>query len=55
MDFGKYSEYMALGYGAMAVLLAGMIAWMALRFRGLRREIEQLDQLEAEERNERPA
>jgi heme exporter protein CcmD len=49
MDFGKYSEYMALGYGAMGVLLAGMIGWISWRFRMLTREIVRLEQVEAED------
>ncbi|MBI5958144.1 MAG: heme exporter protein CcmD [Chloroflexi bacterium] len=49
MDFGKYSEYMALGYASMGVLLVGMIAWISWRFRALAREIVQLEQVEAEE------
>ncbi len=51
--FGKYSEYMALGYAAMALILGVMIAWMYLRYVGLRREAEQIAQLEAEVRAER--
>ncbi len=55
MDFGKYAEYMALGYGAMALILAAMIAWMYLRFRALIRENEAVSELEAELEAERAA
>ena len=50
MDFGKYADYMALGYAAMAVLLGGMVLWLYLRHRALIREEQTLDQMEAEER-----
>ncbi len=56
--FGKYSEYMAIGYAAMGVILVAMIVWMYLRYVGLRREQEQIAQLErelAEERGDRVA
>ncbi|MBP8974073.1 MAG: hypothetical protein KBH93_09370 [Anaerolineae bacterium] len=47
-DFGKYAEYMALGYAAMVFILALMIAWMAVRFRALRAQQEEIARLEAE-------
>jgi heme exporter protein CcmD len=49
MDFGKYAEYMAMGYAGMLVLLSGMIAWISWRFRMLTREITRLENVEAEE------
>ncbi|MEB2286851.1 MAG: hypothetical protein OZ934_01950 [Anaerolineae bacterium] len=52
-DFGKYTEYMALGYAAMALILALMIASMAVRFRVLRRQQEEIRRLEAEIAEER--
>ena len=55
MDFGKYADYMALGYAAMAVLLGGMVLWLYLRYRGLLREEQAIAQMEAEERAERAA
>jgi hypothetical protein len=55
MDFGKYADYMALGYAAMALLLGGMVLWLYLRYRGLIREEQAIAQMEAEERAEREA
>ncbi|MCX7979410.1 MAG: heme exporter protein CcmD, partial [Bdellovibrionaceae bacterium] len=52
-DFGKYAEYMALGYAAMALILALMVAWLALRFRALRAQQEEIARLEAELAEER--
>ncbi|GAB4414621.1 MAG: hypothetical protein KatS3mg051_0159 [Anaerolineae bacterium] len=54
-DFGKYAEYMALGYAAMAIILALMVAWIALRFRALRAQQEEIARLEAELAEERRA
>lgn len=53
--FGKYSEYMALGYAAAALILGGMVVWMYLRYVALRREAAQIDQLEEEIREDRVA
>jgi heme exporter protein CcmD len=55
MDFGKYADYMALGYAAMALLLGGMVLWLYLRYRALMREEQAIEQMEAEERAERAA
>jgi heme exporter protein CcmD len=55
MDFGKYADYMALGYAAMALLLGGMVLWLYLRYRALIREEQAIEQMEAEERAERAA
>ena len=55
MDFGKYAEYMALGYVAMGVLLGGMVLWLVVRYRALIREEQMIAQMEAEERAERAA
>jgi hypothetical protein len=55
MDFGKYADYMAMGYSAMALILAAMIAWIYLRFRALIRENEAVAELEAELEAERAA
>jgi heme exporter protein CcmD len=55
MDFGKYANYMALGYAAMALLLGGMLLWLYLRYRALVREEQAVEQMEAEERAERAA
>ena len=55
MDFGKYADYMAMGYGAMALILSAMIAWIYLRFRALIRENEAIAELEAELEQERAA
>jgi len=52
-DFGKYAEYMALGYAAMAFILALMIAWMVVRFRALRAQQDEIARLEAEIAEER--
>ncbi len=52
-DFGKYAEYMALGYAAMAFILGLMVAWIALRFRALRAQQEEVARLEAELAEER--
>ncbi len=52
MDFGKYAEYMALGYAATFVILGAMVLWLVLRFRALRREQAQIEQLELEIRDE---
>lgn len=46
--FGKYSEYMALGYAAMGVILFAMIAWMYLRYVTLHRQEAEIAQLEQE-------
>lgn len=54
-DFGKYAEYMALGYAAMALILALMVAWLVLRFRALRAQQEEIARLEAELAEERRA
>jgi|GEM_PF-3477832 heme exporter protein D len=54
-DFGKYAEYMALGYAAMALVLALMVVWIALRFRALRAQQEEIARLEAELAEERRA
>jgi hypothetical protein len=51
-DFGKHADYMALGYAMAGILLAGMVLWMALRYRALHHEEDLIDQLEAEERDE---
>ena len=53
--FGKYSEYMAIGYAAMGIILAAMIVWMYIRYAGLRRDQEQIVQLEKEIEAERAA
>ncbi len=55
MEFGKYANYMAMGYGAMALILSAMIAWIYLRFRALIRENEAISELEAELEAERAA
>jgi heme exporter protein CcmD len=55
MEFGKYANYMALGYAAMALLLGGMVLWLYLRYRALIREEQAIEQMEAEERAERAA
>ena len=55
MDFGKFAEYMAIGYAAMAIILGSMIAWIYLRFRALLAQQEQIGQLEAEVAEEREA
>ncbi len=52
MDFGKYADYMALGYAAMALLLSGMIGMIYWRYRRLYQEQAQIDQLEAEEQQQ---
>ena len=52
-DFGKHSDYMAMGYAAMGILLGGMVLWLVLRYRLLNREQQMIDQLEAEARDER--
>jgi heme exporter protein D len=52
-DFGKYAEYMALGYAAMAFILALMIASMVVRFRALRGQQDEIARLEAEIAEER--
>ena len=52
-DFGNYAEYMALGYAAMAFILALMIVSMAVRFRALRGQQQEIAQLEAELAEER--
>ncbi len=52
-DFGKYTEYMVLGYAAMALILALMIVSMAVRFRALRGQQEEIARLEAEIAEER--
>ncbi len=54
-DFGKYAEYMALGYAAMAFVLALMVAWIVLRFRALQVQLEEIARLEAELAEERQA
>lgn len=54
-DFGEHADYMALGYALMGLLLGGMVFWMYVRYRVLQRDAEALDQLEAEERQERAA
>jgi heme exporter protein CcmD len=51
-DFGKHADYMALGYAVAGIFLAGMVLWMALRYRALNREQDLIDQLEAEEHDE---
>lgn len=51
-DFGKHADYMAMGYAATGIFLAGMVLWLNLRYRVLGREQQTIDQLEAEERNE---
>ncbi|NLE52649.1 MAG: heme exporter protein CcmD [Chloroflexi bacterium] len=50
---GKYAEYAILGYSAMALILGGMIAWMYLRYRALRREAALVEQVAAEEAGDR--
>jgi len=52
VDFGKYADYMALGYAAMAVILSGMIGLIYWRFRALIQEDAQIDQLEAEDKQQ---
>ena len=55
LDFGKYAEYMALGYAAMALILALMVVWIALRFHALRAQEDEIARLEAELAEERHA
>lgn len=50
---GKFAEYMILGYSAMALILGGMIAWIYLRYRALRREAALVEQMAAEESGDR--
>lgn len=47
---GKFAEYMILGYASMAIILSGMVAWLYLRYRGLKREAALVEQMAAEER-----
>ena len=51
--FGKYADYMALGYSAMALVLGGMAAWIYVRFRQARREMARVEQMARELRSER--
>ena len=51
-DFGENADYMWMGYAVTGLILAGMVVWMAVRYRVLNRERELIDQLEAEERAE---
>ena len=39
---------MALGYAAMAFILALMVVWMAVRYRALRGQQDEIARLEAE-------
>lgn len=50
MHFGKHSDYMALGYSAMALLMSGIIGTLYWRFRRLLREEAQIERLEAEDK-----
>lgn len=50
---GKFAEYMILGYAAMAIILSGMVAWLYLRYRGLKREAALVEQMAAEEHGDR--
>lgn len=50
---GNYVEYMILGYAAMALILGGMIAWLYLRYRALKREAALVEQIAAEEQGDR--
>jgi hypothetical protein len=54
-DFGKHADYMALGYAAMGLLLGLMVLWLYLQYRVWLRQDMELDQLEAEEQQERAA
>lgn len=54
-QFGKYSEYMVLGYGLATVIIGAMVAWIAARFAALRRQEHEIAQLEAELEAERSA
>jgi len=49
---GMYAEYMILGYASMALILGGMIAWIYLRYRALRREAALVEQMAAEEHSD---
>jgi heme exporter protein CcmD len=51
-EFGKYAEYMALGYAVTLLILGGMVLWLILRYQALRREQTHIDHLEAEIRDE---
>ncbi len=51
--FGKYADYMALGYSAMALVLGGMAAWIYVRFRHAQREMARVEQKMQELREER--
>ena len=51
--FGKYADYMALGYGAMALVLGGMAGWIYVRFRQAQREMARVEQMARELREER--
>ena len=51
-EFGKYAEYMALGYAATLLILGAMVVWLILRYQALRREEGHVNQLEAELRDE---
>ncbi len=46
---GKYLEYMVLGFGVIFGVMTIFILRLAIRFRSLKREMELLDELEAEE------
>ncbi|HEX3052732.1 MAG TPA: Ig-like domain-containing protein [Aggregatilineaceae bacterium] len=48
--FGKHLDYMAIGYAVIALILGGLVVWLALRFQALRREEQLMDQMEAEDR-----
>jgi hypothetical protein len=53
MDFGKYANYMAMGYAALGIILFVMIAWIAWRYRVLLREQDLVEQMAEEEQLER--
>ncbi len=51
--FGKYADYMALGYSAMALVLGGMAAWIYLRYRQAQHKLAYLEQMARDLREER--
>lgn len=48
-------EYAYMGYAAALIGLGGLVAWIYLRFVALRRDAREVEQIEAEVRNERAA
>jgi hypothetical protein len=50
--FATNPGYMAMGYITALVILAGMVGWIVMRYRGQQREAARIEQLDAESKTD---